>query len=161
MVRVLIDKLGDGHSDLFLKIDNFPVFSKTGDSYYLIDFLELTEELLKEQDTSEQNVLQHATSKLISFWISRIGTASKETFLPFDLQDEYVGGLMLKATAEGLKTRYVYSDRIHGYELNQSILNKLIEERKIVFMDEEPVEWLISYEQLHEGFNWSLDELKR
>jgi len=160
VIRVIIDKLGDGHNDLFLKIDNFPTFSKTGDSYYLLDFLELTEEHLEEQNINKRDVLKYATSTLISYWNSRLGTESKEIFLPFDFQDEYVGGLLLKAKAEGFITKYVYSDRIHGYEINQSVLNKLIEERKIVFMDDEPVEWLISFEQLQEGLSWSLEELK-
>ncbi|WP_266203186.1 hypothetical protein [Pontibacter kalidii] len=161
MVRVIIDKLGTGHSDLFLKIDNFQTFSKTGDSYYLLDFLELTEERLEERDVNKQDALKYATSKLINYWNSRIGTESKEIFLPFDFQDEYVGGLLLKVTEEGFVTKYVYSDRIHGYEINQSVFDKLIEERKIEFMNEEPVEWLISYEQLQKGLSWSLEELKK
>jgi hypothetical protein len=161
VIRVIIDKLGNGHNDLFLKIDSFPYFSKTGDSYYLLDFLELTEEDLEEQGVNGQDVLKNATIKLIIYWNSRIGTESKEIFLPFDFQDEYVGGLLLKATAEGFVIKYVYSDRLHGYEVNQSVLDNLIEERKIKFIDEEPVEWLISHEQLQEGLSWTLEELKK
>ncbi|MEZ5148065.1 MAG: hypothetical protein R2759_13635 [Bacteroidales bacterium] len=106
MIRIIVDKLGSGHDDPFLKIDNFPTYTKTGDSYYLLDFLEINEDELNNIEIENEQVLNFATTKLIDYWNSRIGKTKKGTdiFLPFDFQDEYVGGLLLRETTQGFKT---------------------------------------------------------
>lgn len=163
MIRIIVDKLGSGHDDLFLKIDNFPTYTKTGDSYYLLDFLELNEDELNDSEIENGQVLNLATTKLIDYWNNRIGEAEKgaEIFLPFDFQDEYVGGLLLKETTQGFKTKIVYSDKIHGYEINKTVFDNVVSDRKIEFVDEEKAEWLISHDQIYNGFEWSKNELKK
>ena len=163
MVRIFVDKLGSGHYDIFLKIDNLPTYTKTGDSYYLHDFLEISDEQLKNNNIKDGQILNYATIKLIDFWISRIDKAEKGTdiFLPFDFQDEYVGGLLLQETAVGFKIKVVYSDKVHSYEINKSIFDQVIAERQIHFIDEEKVEWLIGQDQIYHGLEWSKNELMK
>lgn len=162
MIRIIVDKLGNGHDDIFLKIDNLPTYTKAGDSYYLLDFLEISDEELKNNNIKDGQVLNYATTKLIDYWNSRIGIEKKgtEIFLPFDFQDEYVGGLLLIETSQGFKTKVVYSDKVHSYEVNKSVFDKVVDDRKIEFKDEEEVEWIISHDQLHKGLEWSKNELK-
>jgi|688.fasta_scaffold1048350_2 hypothetical protein len=163
MIRIIVDKLGSGHDDIFLKIDNIPTYTKTGDSYYLLDFLEISDEELKNNTVKEGQVLNYATTKLIDYWNIRIGQAEKgtEVFLPFDFQDEYVGGLLLIETSQGFKTKVVYSDKVHSYEVNKSVFDKVVSDRQIEFIDEEKAEWLISHDQIFKGLEWSKDELKK
>ena len=163
MIRIIVDKLGSGHDDLFLKIDNFTTYTKTGDSYYLLDFLEINEDELNNIEIENEQVLNFATTKLIDYWNSRIGKTKKGTdiFLPFDFQDEYVGGLLLRETTQGFKTKIVYSDKIHGYEINKTVLDNVISERKVEFVDEEKAEWLISHDQIYKGLEWSKNEMKK
>ncbi len=125
MLRLIVDKLGSGHADLFLKIDSFPTYSKTGDSYYLLDFLEITDDNLKENKIQDGQVLNFATTELINYWNTRIGKTEKgkTTFLPFDFQDEYIGGLMLTPTSQGFKIKLVYSDKVAAYQVNKSLLS--------------------------------------
>jgi hypothetical protein len=162
MIRLIIDKLGSGHADLFLKIDNFPTYSKTGDSYYLLDFLEISEQDLLDNKIPQDQILNYATTALLEYWSSRIGKIENghDVFLPFDFQDECVGGLLLTQTSQEFKVKIVYSDKIFGYELNKSNFDDVIAERQVAFIYEENAEWLISFEQFRNGLNWSKDELK-
>ncbi len=163
MIRIIVDKLGSGHDDIFLKIDNLPTYTKTGDSYYLLDFLEISDEELKNNNVTDGQVLSYSTTKLIDYWNSKIGKAEKgtEIFLPFDFQDEYIGGLLLIETSQGFKTKVVYSDKVHSYEVNKSVFDKVVSDRQIEFIDEEKAEWLINHDQLFKGLEWSKDELKK
>lgn len=163
MLRIIVDKLGSGHDDLFLKIDNFPTYTKTGDSYYLLDFLEINDEELKNSDIENEQVLKFAVTKLIDYWNRRIGKAKKgtEIFLPYDFQDEYVGGLLMTETSIGFKTKVVYSDKVRGYEVNKTVFDNVIADREIEFIDEEKAEWIISHDQVYKGLKWSKNELKK
>ncbi len=163
MVRIIVDKLGSGHDDIFLKIDNLPTYTKTGDSYYLLDFLEISDEELKNNGIENGQVLNYATIKLIEYWNSIIGKAEKgtEIFLPFDFQDEYVGGLLITETKIGYKTKIVYSDKVHSYEVNKSVFDRVVSDRQIEFKEEEKAEWLISHDQLYKGLEWSKSELTK
>lgn len=163
MVRIIVDKLGSGHDDIFLKIDNFPTYTKTGDSYYLQDFLEISNDELKNVNIENDQQINYITARLIDYWNSRIGNAEKgkEIFLPFDFQDEYIGGILLTETILGFKTNIVFSDKIHSYEVNKSVFDKVVFERKIEFIVEEKAEWLITYEQLLKGLEWSKNELTK
>lgn len=163
MIRIIVDKLGSGHDDIFLKIDNLPTYTKTGDSYYLLDFLEISDEELKTNNVEDRQVLNYATTKLIDYWNSIISKTEKgrEIFLPFDFQDEYIGGLLLIETSLGFKTKVVYSDKVHSYEVNKSVFDKVVSDRQIEFLDEEKAEWLISHNQIFNGLEWSKDELKK
>jgi len=162
LIRIIVDKLGSGHADLFLKIDNFPTYSKTGDSYYLLDFLEIDEDEIERLNLSEENWLKYATSALVDYWNKRIAQSKKgnQIFLPFDFQDEYIGGLLLNETAQGYKTNVGYSPKIRGYEVNKSVFDEVLSERKIEFQLEENAEWRLSHKQIFDGLEWSKNELR-
>jgi hypothetical protein len=150
MIRLIIDKLGNGHDDLFLKIDLMPSYAKTADSYYLFDFLEIT----------DIQSLQHGVVELLNYWVDRIRSIERghRKFIPFDLSDEYIGGLMLERTKLGFKIKIVYTDKIHGYGVSKTNLDKRIDDNKIDFLEEEQAEWLIGEDTLFNGLNWSIKE---
>lgn len=155
MIRLIIDKLGTGHDDLFLKIDSMPSYSKTSDSYYLAHFLEL--------DYNDSESLRRASIDLINYWIDLIKELEngQSQFLPFDLWDEYIGGLLIQKTKFGFKTKIVFTDMIHGYEVSKSTIDMLIKDKAIDFIFEENAEWVISEKAFLEGLDWSINEIKK
>jgi hypothetical protein len=161
MIRVIIDKLGSGHHDLFLKIDATPDYSVTADSYYLFDFLEISDSEFEKLNLKEGEMLKYGTVELLKYWIDRIKHIEKgqQTFIPFDLSDEYIGGLLLEKTKLGFKTKRVTSDKIHGYGVGKSNLDKQIADNNVNFIGEGQAEWLIGEEALFNGLDWSIKEL--
>jgi hypothetical protein len=161
MIRVIIDKLGSGHHDLFLKIDAMPEYSLTADSYYLFDFLEISDSEFEKLNLKEGETLKYGTIELLKYWIERIRKIEKgqQTFIPFDLWDEYVGGLLLEKTKLGFKTKRVYSDKIHGYGIGKSNLDNQIANNSVNFIKEGQTEWLIGEVALLKGLDWSIKEL--
>lgn len=161
MIRVIIDKLGSGHSDLFLKIDVMPYYSATADSYYLFDFLEISDSDIEKLNLKEGEALKYGTIELLQYWVERIRKIAKgqQTFIPFDLWDEYVGGVLLKRTKLGFRTKRVYTDKIQGYSIGKSNLDKQIADNSVHFIEEEQTEWLIDEDALFNGLDWSIKEL--
>jgi hypothetical protein len=161
MIRIIVDKLGSGHHDLFLKIDTIPDYSKTADSYYLFDFLEISDSEFEKLNLKEDEILKYGTVELLKYWIDRIKHIEKgqRTFIPFDLWDEYIGGLLLEKTKLGFKTKIVYSDKIHGYGVSKSNLDNQIADNNVNFIEEGQAEWLIGEEALFNGLYWSIKEL--
>ncbi|MES2765518.1 MAG: hypothetical protein V4642_06615 [Bacteroidota bacterium] len=156
MIRFIFDKLGKGHSDLFIKIDNFPQKLFIADSYYLYDFLQVDFKNLKEESQPQETVIE-----FINFWIERVQNTEngQQIFLPFDLSDQYIGGLVLEKTKKAFKIKKVFTEEIHGYQVSKSNLDQLIIDRKVNFKTEES-DWLIDELQISAGLNWSINELK-
>ena len=163
MIRLIIDKLGSGHNDLFLKIDLMPSFSRTADSYYLLDFLEIDDFEIEKLKISDDSILSFGAIKLLDYWTNRIKTIEKgqAKFIPFDLWDEYIGGLRIEKTKLGYKVNLISTDKIHGYGVGKSNLDKQIEDSKLTFIEDEKAEWLISEQALFQGLEWSKSELKK
>lgn len=161
MIRIFIDKLGDGHKDLFLKIDSLPNYLKTADSYYLLDFLETSEEEIETSKLEREEILKKGILRFIDYWTERIKEIEKghNKFMPFDLSDEYIGGLLIEKTKFGYKSIPVYTDKIHGYAVTKSNLDRQIEENKLTFINDEQVDWLISEQSLFDGLKWSRQEI--
>jgi hypothetical protein len=175
MIRLIVDKLSDGHKDIFLKFDSAPTEVKIIDSYYLSDFLEITDTELESVDFKkmkefeyreiifeENPILIYVAKKLIDFWIERIKEIKKgETrFIPFDLSDEYIGGLLLEKNKLGFIIKQVYTTKIQGCEgLRKSNLDDLILERDINFDFEKAEDRFISEDALFAGLEWSKDRL--
>jgi hypothetical protein len=161
MIRVIIDKLGSGHHDLFLKIDAMPGYFVTADSYYLYDFLEISDSDFEKLNLKAGEALKYGTVELLKYWIDRINKIEKgqQAFIPFDLFDECVGGLLLEKTKLGFKIKRVTSDKIHGYNVGKSNLDKQIADNNVNFIEEGQVEWLIGKEALLNGLDWSIKEL--
>jgi len=159
MLRLFIDRGGDGHRDLFLKIDVMNSHLEVADSYFLYDFLELEETDLRHID--EDYHLPYAVTLLINYWIGRIQALEKgqRTFLLFDMSDQYIGGLMLEKVKRGYFTKLVYCRELQGGMI-RSKLDAQILKSGAVFLSSEKREWLIGEEALSDGLNWSLNELK-
>jgi hypothetical protein len=159
MIRLIIDKLGDGNNDLFLKVDSMPSYLKTADSYYLKDFLEIEDTVF--ENLKSEDVIRYDANLLVDYWHDRIKTIEKKqpTFIPFDLWDEYIGGLLFEKIKLGIKVKMVSTDKIHGYEVTKSNLDRLIEERRIEFNEEEMSEWLMGIDVIFNGLKWSKDEI--
>jgi len=151
-MRLIIDKLGNGHHDLFLKIDILPAYSQSADSYYLSDFLEIT--------GSEDN-LKYIATEFLKYWKARIESIriGESKFIPFDLSDEYLGGLMIKKTKIGYKITIVHTRNIHGYGVTVSNIDEQIKDKNIQFEASENQEWVISEEVIFQGLDWSLSEI--
>ncbi len=113
MVRLFVDKLGTGHNDMFLKIEDK---LSIADSYYLPDFLELEDEV----DITTSLLCSH----LIDYWISLIHQIEKDepVFLPFDISDQYIGGILVTKLKKCIQLKKVFSQNIQGYSVNKSIL---------------------------------------
>lgn len=161
MIRIIIDKLGSGHDDLFLKIDAMVSFLITADSYYLFDFLEIKDSDFEKLNLEEDEKLKYGTIELIKFWKERIKKLEKghQIFIPFDLCDEYIGGLLLEKTKLGFKTKRVFTEKIHGYGVGKSNLDQQIADNNVKFIEESQSEWLIGEEALFNGLEWSIKEL--
>lgn len=162
MIRLIIDKLGTGHDDLFLKIDSMPSYSKTADSYYLLDYLEINWNDSADH-RNDLDAIRIGCIELLKYWIEILKKLEKgqTRFLPFDLWDEYIGGLLIEKTKLGFKTRIGFTNKIHGYEVSKSSLDKLIKDREIAFEFEEKAEWLIGEVAFIEGLEWSINEIKK
>lgn len=154
MIRVLIDELGNGHDDIILKIDAMPTFAQIGDLYYMADFLGLDPDKIdKVPDDLGIEYIKYFMDKF-----DKIGNS--ETFIIFDISDQYIGGLLMTKGKKGLiKTTYVTTDRIHGYEIDKEIIDNLITEGNPIFDKER--EWLLSETSILEGLNWSIDKIKK
>jgi hypothetical protein len=163
MVRLLIDKLGSGHDDLFLKIDLIPSYSRTADSYYLSDFLEIDDSEIESLKRSDDSILSFSAIKLLDYWAERIRSIEKGQvkFIPFDLWDEYIGGLEIEKTKLGYKIKLSSTDKIHGYGVGKSNLDEQIEVNKLTFTEDKKAQWLISEQALFDGLEWSKNELKK
>ena len=163
MIRLIIDKLGIGHDDLFLKIDLMPTFLRTADSCYFLDFLEIDDSEIEKYKINPDSILAFGAVKLIDYWTERIKSIEKGQvkFIPFDLWDEYIGGLRIEKTKLVYKVKLASTDKIHGYGVGKSNLDSQIEESKLAFTEDEKVEWLISEQALFDGLEWSKNELKK
>eukprot|EP01133_Synstelium_polycarpum_P016563 gene16563-19681_t len=150
MIRLTFDKTGTGHDDLFLRIGTEPAYLKTADSYYLFDFLEISDEEIKSKNLKGQQLLSFGLIRLLDYWTSRITSIEPGqcTFLPFDFSDEYIGGLLIEARATDFKLKPVWTDQIHGYAVGQSNLDAQIKNKDLLFKHEVEAEWMIDQQTL-------------
>lgn len=153
MIRVLIDELGDGHDDIILKIDAMPTLTKIGDLYYMADFLGLhLESIDKVPNDLAIEYVKYVQSRIVNF-------QKPETFIIFDISDQYIGGLLISEGKNSLlKTAYVNTDKIHGYEIDNESIDDLLQERQPDFNKEN--NWLLGVNSVFEGLNWSIEKIK-
>jgi hypothetical protein len=154
MIRLIVDNYEGRHNDLFLIIDSTPWYLKTADSYYLSDFLEINNDSSSKKDLS---------TELINFWADRIRAIEKgqRKFLPFDLSDQYIGGLLLEKSKQGYKVKHVWTNQIVGHNVGKSNLDRQIIDNNVEFEDSEPTVWIISEEGIFNGLEWSKRELTK
>ena len=163
MIRLIVDKLGSGHHDLFLKIDAMPEHVQIADSYFVFDFLEISDEKYKKMNFQDNQALIYGIIELLNYWKVRIRGIEKgqKKFIPFDLSDQYIGGLMIEKTKLGFKAKIVCTDKIQGLSIGKSNLDEQIFNNKIDFEDSTDKEWLISEESFFYGLDWSINELTK
>ncbi|MCU4166743.1 hypothetical protein [Carboxylicivirga caseinilyticus] len=154
MIRVLIDELGDGQKDIILKIDAMPTFIQIGDLYYIADFLEFDPKNIdKVPDKLGIEYIKYVQDKFDKL-------DNLEMFIPFDLSDQYIGGLLIIRGKKGLiKTTYVTTDKVCGYEINKKTIDQIINDRKPNF--EKKGDWFLSRTSIMEGLNWSIERIKK
>ena len=160
MIRIVIDKFGKGHNDMFLKIDAIPSYSVAADSYYLFDFLEISNFDLEKLNLKEGEILKFGIVELLGYWTKRIKQIEKgqSVFIPFDLWDEYIGGLMLEKNETGFKIQRVYTDKINGYGVEKSNIDKQINDNEVHFI-KEVQEWIIEEKALFNELDLNIKEL--
>ena len=163
MIRLMIDSFGGGQMDLLLKIDTLPPHLVTADSYYLFDFLEIGTDDLKRINLQGSELLKYGAIELLKYWKERIKTIERgqKKFIPFDLSDQYIRGLMLEKTKRGFKTRIVWTGKIQGMSVSKTSLDQEISDSNVEFNDDEKAEWEISDEGIWNGLDWSISELKK
>ena len=160
MVRIIIDKLGDGHHDIFLIVDMIPKRLYVADSFYLQNFLEL-----QNQDflnLSNEDILKKEIMELLKHWRSLLKMVNKhqQVFLPFALSDECMGGLLLNKNRRGFKLAYVFTTNLNGHSNSKSNLYQdVLYNQTGFFVSNDGIEWLIDEEVLLNGLSWSINEL--
>lgn len=150
MIRIFFDEIGDSHSDIFLKVDAIPSFLSVADSYFLGDFL------TQKFETKEEVILGY-----LDYFKNQIqGLIEEQTFIAFDLSDQYVGGLFVAKGKKGLiKVEYGWNKEITGWGVNQeSIASQIKEIRKDFSIDRD---WILSKEAVVDGLNWSIEKIKK
>ena len=160
MIRLIIDKYGDAHNNLFLKIDGMPSVVKIADSYFLYDFLEISDKEIEKLNLKEGEIIKYAALELIKYWKEKIKSIQRgdKKFIPFDLSDEYIGGLLLEKIKLGFKIKTVFTDEIQGYSISKSYLDNLLDEHNVKLI-EDSNEWLIGEDTLYKGLEWSEQEI--
>lgn len=83
----------------------------------------------------------------------------KETFIAFDLSDQYIGGLFVSKGKKGLlKTSYGTTEELTGWGVSSiSIEQQVIENRQSFKADRD---WLLSNESVEKGIDWSKGKIK-
>lgn len=148
MLRFLFDPLGDWHDDLVLKIDGLPGMTQVVDSHFLGGFLDYAEE------GGADNVRRDIVLSYVDFVTEQITSINgKERFIPVDLSDQYVGGLLVRTSRKGLlNMKYVWTDSLAGYEVHRKR-----DFAGIAWKQEREFE--LSKEAVLDGLKWSKDTI--
>ncbi len=150
MIRVLFDQLGDSHSDLFIKLDAMPSLLIVSDSFFLEDFLEIVCE------TKQEVILEYI--KYFKKSVDQL--ADKELFVPTDLSDEYIGGLIIKNRKKGLvEITKSYNRNLYGWSITKSNIHSEAERYWTSFQKERI--FLFSKESIINGLDWSIMNLEK
>jgi hypothetical protein len=149
MIRILFDECGNGHSDIFLKVDSKPTFLQVADTYFLADFLG------GQHETKEEIVLAY-----LNYFKNLVQDLdNEETFVAFDISDEYVGGLLMTKEKKGLiKTAYCWTSEIEGWGVSQNTIGNQVKEHRAGLQGHR--EWLLGKESILQGLNWSIEKVK-
>jgi hypothetical protein len=147
MIRVLFDEQGDSHHDIFFKVDAPIGFTQVVDLYFVGDFLA---PLLKDYATKKEIMIE-----FIKYIKNRILQAGeKEVFIPIDLSDQYVGGLLVtKKTKESVKVKYGTTQKIYGFEIGINHVDQIMSDEELDFDIER--EWVMPISEIEKGLDWS------
>jgi hypothetical protein len=159
MIKLSINKNGNAHESILMTIEAIPHFIKISDSYYLYDFLELSPENLSLKN---DGLLKYGLNQFIHYWIDSIRSIKigHQKFLPFDLSDEYVAGLLIQKTTTNLLVNAVYSSKIQGWSINKSTIDNEIETNKILFLNEIESTWIMTEAEMIQNLEQSIVNLE-
>lgn len=146
MIRMIVDKNGDGHKDIIVKFDAVPCHIEIADSYYLGEFFNIPNASIQEKVRS-----------LLRFWSEETHNIKQKKFIPFDLSDQYVKGFCVEPIKNLLKVYLAYTDELSGYAINCHDINEKIE--GIELKRDSNNEWVFSIDLLIEGIKWSIKEI--
>jgi hypothetical protein len=154
MIRILIDERGDGHSDIFLKVDALPSFLHVADLYFMADFLKLDPDKI-------DRVPQDLGIAYVNYLKTQLANLDdREKFIVFDLSDQYIGGLLVTKKKKGLlQINYGTTQKLSGFSIDIDSLNETLNETIPEFRRER--DWLLSYDSIIENLNWSIDKINR
>ncbi len=163
MFRLLIDKYSHGHQDLFLKIDVMPSYFGIADSYFVGDFLGISDAEFENSGLDNESWVRFKAIKLIEYWIERVQTLEKgeKRFIPFDLSDQYVGGFIIETAKRGFKLSYGSTQQLAGYGVTKITLDEQIRDRAVDFINHEKWECFIGTDGFFTGLAWSKVEIMR
>jgi hypothetical protein len=163
MIRLIIDTYGGSHNNIFVIIDSNPWQIKIVDSFFLFDFLEISDTELKDLNLSEEQSFKFGVTAFLNFWANRIKSieTGQSKFIPFDLSDQYVEGFWLEKVKNNFKLKLVWTKEIQGNSIGKSNLDERINDGKVTFSESESEEWLISEEGIFNGLDWSLKEISK
>lgn len=148
MIRILFDEAGDSHNDIQFKVDGIPTFNQVVDSYYIADFLNITKELPKSELII--NFIEYVKIRIEKL-------PEREQFIPIDLSDQYVGGILVKKSKKDfLQVKYGFTQKYRGWEINTATIEKILVEE---FNLEVEREWLLTRPGIEEGLKWSVDRI--
>ncbi|WNJ20356.1 hypothetical protein [Pontibacter sp. G13] len=150
MIRILLDEIGDSHHDIFLKVDAIPSFVQVADTHFLGAFL--------SEDFETKSAV---TLAYLNYFLDKIQGLEHDTdFIPFDLSDQYVGGLFVSTKPKGLvKVEYAWTDQISGWEITRASTALRVNENQEGFKLDR--DWLLPKEALVAGLVWSINRMKK
>jgi len=147
MIKISVEKTYRQSYNLVLRVGREPLYTSHADSYYLFDFVcfageNITDNLLK--------TLQDGLAALIEFWMDCIGKyKEKKIFLPFDLSDEYVGGLLLvPGDNKVINLFYAYTKKWIGPCINKHNVDVLVNEDNNQFRKDGDCLATLTYKEL-------------
>jgi hypothetical protein len=141
---------GQHHKDLVLRIDELPTYHSIADTYYLSDFMESKAEL----------PFNSVVKEFLEYWKTRIEDIKHNAvFIPFDLSDEYVGGIVIKPNEVGYTVNPCHSKELNGWGTNIDTISKLDIGKEGLFIYDDKNEFLTTKESLLQGINRSIDKL--
>ena len=163
MIRIIVDTYGGSHNDIFIIIDSSPWQVKIVDSFFLFDFLGISDNELRGLNLSEEQSLKYGVTVLLNYWIDRIKSieTGQAKFIPYDLSDQYVGGFWLGKFKNNFKLKLVWTKEIQGHSIGKSTLDNKISDDKITLLESASEEWLITEEGLLNGLDWSIKEISK
>lgn len=150
MIRILFDEIGDFHNDIFLKVDTTPSFLQVADSYFLGDFL------TKKFETKKEVILGY----LDYFKKQILELKEEQSFIAFDISDQYVGGIFIANEKKGLiNVEYGWNKEIAGWGVSQESIERQVKENSNNFTIDQ--NWLLSKDAAVDGLNWSTERIKK
>lgn len=148
MLRILFDEEGDGHSDLFVKVDSMVSSVYVADSYFLHE--------MYPGGSREENIvaflkdLQQRFANLVS---------DELAFIPFGYFDQCLEGFFVKKQRKGLiRLKVVSTENSSALNYNPDDVLREFQTNENQLFSEDTL--LISGEAIKNGLDWSIQRIQ-